>query len=130
MLNVVGGDPSSPPTVTAIPFAPEPKPTANVGPTCDDCDLEGVPLGFSFNFFGQTFTSINISSNGFLSFTDNYSWCCAGEVLPSWSAPQNLIAVAWMDWYPLGDENGTITYETRGTAPDRRFSSMRNGRAK
>ncbi|MFM8513856.1 MAG: HYR domain-containing protein, partial [Bacteroidota bacterium] len=36
----------------------------------DDQTITGIPLGFSFNYFGNTYDSINICSNGWVSFTE------------------------------------------------------------
>jgi N-acetylneuraminic acid mutarotase len=104
--------------VTSIPFDPEPGPFAHSVPACDDCVQEGLPIGFSFSFFGNTYTSFNISSNGFIGFSPG-TWhgCCSGYPIPSADGLNNLIAAAWTDLYPLG--GGGVFYETRGRAPDR-----------
>jgi hypothetical protein len=41
----------------------------NIGNSCDDCATVGVPIGFSFDFYGATHTTANIVSNGNLQFT-------------------------------------------------------------
>jgi N-acetylneuraminic acid mutarotase len=106
-------------SVTSIPFAPEPGPFANsAGLFCDDCTQQGFPIGFSFTFFGNTYTTFNISSNGFIGFSPGMpNGCCSGGSIPSANAPNNIIAAAWTDLYPEG--GGGIFYETRGRAPNR-----------
>jgi N-acetylneuraminic acid mutarotase len=104
--------------VTSIPFDPEPGPFAHAVPACDDCVQDGLPIGFSFSFFGNTYTSFNISSNGFIGFTPGTSsGCCSGRTIPLADGLNNLIAAAWTDLYPPG--GGGVFYETRGRAPDR-----------
>jgi HYR domain-containing protein len=83
-----------------------------------------VPLGFSFNFQGTNYTDVNVFTNGFLLFGavpplpgDGFF---RGGVIPSSINPNNLIAFAWTDWQPEVVPDG-IRYETRGTAPKRRF---------
>jgi hypothetical protein len=79
-----------------------------------------VPLGFSFDFYGTNYTEAYVSSNGFLTFSnDGNSGCCDGGLLPNAATPNNMIAFAWNDLDPsLG---GTIGYTTIGTAPNRVF---------
>ena len=54
-----------------------------------------VNLGFSFNFYGNDYTSAFVSSNGFLSFTNNNQGCCNGYALPG--PINNSIFVGWTD---------------------------------
>ncbi|MBT6745437.1 MAG: T9SS type A sorting domain-containing protein [Flavobacteriales bacterium] len=97
-------------------FAPLPGTGTNV-PLGDDQVSPNLPIGFAFNFFGLTYTDFYISSNGFLSFQDDGSGCCAGQVLPNTNAPNNLIAFQWSDLNP--NDGGTIEYLTVGVAPNR-----------
>ncbi len=82
-----------------------------------------IPVGFSFSFYGNTYDKVNVYSNGFVTFgvpdisADGFY---RGGVIPSSSKPNNLIAFAWMDWSPQAVADG-IRYETRGTAPNRKF---------
>ena len=57
-----------------------------------------IPIGFSFPFYGQTFTSLQIAADGFLMFTPG---AASGEnqPLPSEGAPANLVAAFWDDLY-------------------------------
>ncbi|HEY9013693.1 MAG TPA: kelch repeat-containing protein, partial [Gemmatimonadales bacterium] len=105
-------------TATSIPFAPEPGPFANGGPACDDCVSTGLPIGFSFRFFDNSYTTFNLSSNGFVQFGSSTSnGCCSGRPIPSADEPNNIIAAAWTDLYPHAA--GMISFETRGRAPSR-----------
>jgi hypothetical protein len=52
-----------------------------------------VPIGCPFPFYGHTFTTVNISPNGWLSFTDG-SDNSNNVVLPG-NGPENLIALYW-----------------------------------
>ena len=106
-------------TVASIPFSPEPGPFANnSGLFCDDCTQVGLPIGFSFTFFGNTYTTFNVSSNGFIGFSIfPQSGCCSGGDIPAADALNNLIAAAWTDLDP--SSGGGIFYETRGRAPSR-----------
>jgi len=88
-------------------------------PLSDDVVSSAVAIGFSFNFYGNTYSEVYISSNGFLTFTSGQSsGCCSGQNLPSVSTPNNLVAGFWED---LNLSQGNIRYETLGVAPDREF---------
>ncbi len=78
-----------------------------------------LPIGFTFNFFGNNYTEFRISSNGFVAFTLSTTGCCSGQNIPNPNTPNNLIALAWDDLNPaLG---GSINYFTTGTAPNRKL---------
>jgi subtilisin family serine protease/DNA-binding beta-propeller fold protein YncE len=64
--------------------------------TTDDQISEAIPLGFPFPFYGQTYTAVRVSTNGFLTFIGNdapYS----NKSLPGILAPPALIAPFWDD---------------------------------
>jgi large exoprotein involved in heme utilization and adhesion len=77
----------------------------------DDQVSDMVPLPFSFNYFGTDYTSIYVSSNGFITpvVTGN-NGCCDGSALPSTSGPNATIAGWWTDLNP--SNGGTISYGT------------------
>ena len=89
----------------------------------DDGILKDVPLGFTFNFYGQDYDKVNVYSNGFLQFgtpaIDKFGFM-SGGFIPLASPPTNIIAFAWTDWSPQKVVGG-IRFETRGDAPHRRF---------
>jgi hypothetical protein len=84
-----------------------------------------IPLGFSFNFYGNTYDKVNIYANGFLQFgtpqeDPSRAGFFKGGFIPSAGLPNNIIAFAWTDWSPQLVDGG-VRFETRGTAPNRRF---------
>ena len=54
-----------------------------------------VQFAFPFEYFGQTFTSAWVSTNGFISFQSNNHLCCNGT--PINQAPRNAIYASWSD---------------------------------
>ena len=62
----------------------------------DDEISEPIPLGFPFTFYGETFTSVRIAGNGFLTFTHDAA-PFINQPLPSPGAPGNLVAAFWDD---------------------------------
>jgi hypothetical protein len=109
-------------SVQQIPFQPGPTGLANLGPVCDDCVMNDVPI-FPFTFYGNTYTSLQISSNGFVRFDppNNDSGCCSGRPIPLNDLWNNIIAFAWTDLNPSGELGGRLRYETLGQAPARRW---------
>lgn len=89
--------------------------------TLSDDQVSGaLNIGFTFRFFDNQYTQFYISSNGFITFTSTtVNGCCSGGYIPSSAAPNNIIAAAWNDLYPPG--GGSVTYQTVGTAPNRRL---------
>ncbi len=87
--------------------------------TLDDDELTpALPIGFQFAFYGNIYTEFYISSNGFITFSDEGDdGCCSGQNLPDTNTPNNLIAFDWNDINP--EDGGTMRYTTIGTAPNR-----------
>ena len=115
-------------TESRVPFTPEPSPRFAVASTSisddgwvSDADM---PIGFDFSFYGNTYNKVNIFMNGFLMFgpapAKNQSGSAVGGFLPSTMNPKNIIALAWTDWAPHRTTDA-IRFETRGTAPNRKF---------
>ena len=91
----------------------------DTGIAADDGDMVEAPIGFPFNFYGETYTHVMVGENGYLSFvTDGWS-DSQNAPLPHWDGPNGLIAPFWDDHNI--ENGGAIYYETRGTAPDRQF---------
>jgi hypothetical protein len=67
-----------------------------------DDDHRTVNLPFEFNFYGNNYTSVNISSNGFLTFNEAGADYYYNEQIPSEYVPNDFIAAFWDDLYPGG----------------------------
>lgn len=90
--------------------------------TLGDDATSVVPITFPFIFYGAAYSTVAVSSNGFISFTTTTgAGCCSGQTLPNnpVAAPNNLIALSWEDLAP--NNGGTIRYWVQGTAPNRQF---------
>ena len=76
----------------------------------DDEVRQSIPLGFSFPFYGAHYDAVNISMNGFLSFTST-SRQFFNTTLPDKNAPVNLIAPFWDDFFIYV---GRVMYRSEG----------------
>ena len=85
-----------------------------------------INMGFDFEFYGNTYNQVVLSSNNYLSFNTanagGYSGWAIGAAVPNnFDAPMNAILCPWQDIYPGVNGNGTIQYATIGEAPNRVF---------
>ena len=62
----------------------------------DDAISAAIPIGFSFPFFGNNFTSLHVCTNGFVTFGTAVP-LFFGTSLPSIEAPGNIIGAFWND---------------------------------
>jgi hypothetical protein len=80
---------------------------------------EGVtqlPLPFTFSFYGVPYTSVRVSANGYLSFSDAApQW--VNSMLPTSTVPNSIFAF----WDDLIQRSTGVCVATTGTAPDRTF---------
>ena len=111
-------------TVSRVPFALEPSPS-NVIPTYKDDGFFPffIPIGFEFEYYGVLHDKFSINYNGFILFgplpAGNQAFFVTGNI-PATDNPNNIVALAWTDWNPA-KAPGSIRYETRGEAPNRRL---------
>ena len=88
----------------------------------DDSYTPVIPIGFQFDFFGNTYSDLLISSNNYVTFdlanAGGYSgWNIAGPI-PG-NGTNNSIMAPWQDINPgLG---GIVEWGSFGTAPNRVF---------
>lgn len=76
-----------------------------------------MPIGFTFNFYGNAYLTFYATTSGYVSFgSGSYSW--SNDLIPDWSSPDNFIAPYW-DYGTNYD--GTIYYQTIGSAPNRQL---------
>ncbi len=72
-----------------------------------------VPLGFAFPFYGNSYSSVSISTNGYLQFGASSS-DATNDPIPHTSSPNNIVCPMWDDWLN-NDLQGEIWYATVGT---------------
>lgn len=81
--------------------------------TTDDSNSGPLPIGFTFNYYGTDFTTFNVCSNGWLSFTSTLT-AYTNTALLSASAPLNMLAPFWDDMNPAAAGSGLIYYQNVG----------------
>jgi len=74
-------------------------------------------IGFTFTFFGNSYTQFYVSSNGLVTFGAG-STVATEAVIPSATAPNNFIAAFWDDL--AIDASGNIMYTTVGASPNKK----------
>lgn len=91
----------------------------------DDGYVE-VPIGFNFQFYGNTKTNVFITSNGLLTF-DTATTEYDSECIPTLDDISTFIAPFWDDVDPseantnLIQDQGVVFYQTIGNSPTQRF---------
>ncbi|NOZ70005.1 MAG: hypothetical protein GXP46_12365, partial [Deferribacteres bacterium] len=85
----------------------------------DESGVAGVSIGFDFEFYGTTYSTLTIVSNGYITFGTDIS--ADNSPLPSTQLPDSLIAPFWDDLNPELNAGSAVYYQTTGTAPERRF---------
>ncbi len=71
----------------------------------DEESLGPYPIGFDFNFYGNTYSNFRVCSNGYCTFGDQTVEYNNTEI-PNSDAPNNMLAVYWDD----------MNFDTRGEA--------------
>jgi len=104
--------------------------TVNVAFSADDTNSALITLPFQFTFFGNNYTQLSVSTNGYIDFrtesAGQFSPYQFNSQIPDVSFPvKNSILGCFHD---LDNSNaeGTITYSIIGTAPYRRLVVMFN----
>lgn len=77
----------------------------------DDVTSDPVQIGFAFPFYGTSYTSLRISSNGVVTFDGTAFIPYANTTLPSLLAPVKSIFVLWDDLYLLGTTSQVYTFQ-------------------
>lgn len=85
---------------------------------------ELVDLGFTFTFYGLTYTQAFVHSNGYVSFGQGYYDYGANSDIPNLPEPNNAIYGLWDTLYPVGGDYGQI-YAGQ-VAPDRYVVQYQN----
>lgn len=96
----------------------------------DDSSSDLFSIGFSFAFYGDEYTEINVASNGVVYFGTNTYLGLSNLCLPAESGygtdTNTLIAAFWDDLVPETGpgESGKVFAEILGEAPERRLVIM------
>jgi hypothetical protein len=126
-LFVIKGNSQNNYAVTPIPFQPFSGTLTSLG-TDDDRYSQIINLPFSFDFYGNNYNQIIVSTNGYIDFRTNYAgqyspWSIVYQI-PWTNFPSlNSIFGCYEDLYnnPATGGIGTITYGSYGVAPYRKF---------
>ncbi len=98
--------------------------SANAIATNDDMNSGTISLGFDFTFYGTTYNSVVISTNGYIAFAaapNSFSPFSFSNAIPNANFPvKNAVLGCFHDMNNSNGE-GTITYAVNGTAPYRKF---------
>jgi subtilisin-like proprotein convertase family protein len=83
-----------------------------------DDEIEPLAIGFPFTYFGDVYTTINVSTNGNAQFPPFLSPAFFFDAIPNAEAPNNVLFVLADDYSldELADGNGTIYTQTLGTS--------------
>lgn len=112
--------------VSTIPFSFTSFTGTSLPITSDDVWSSMIPLPFGFCFFGTTYNSILVGSNGIVSFDiSTAGGVCPWPIsagIPSTSYPRASIMGVYNDIDPrFGASTRSIKYSTIGTSPCRQF---------
>jgi hypothetical protein len=86
----------------------------------DDTIVNGVALPFAFTYYGANYTTLSVNTNGLLRF--NYTGTettASNDTVPSFAAPNNLLAPYWDDLVFKSTPN--LRIQTIGAAGARQF---------
>src|SRR5213593_3431837 len=88
----------------------------------DDAAVTNASIGFSFNFYGTSYSNVSFNVNGLMTF-GGASIAYSNINLTTSSPADNLlsIAVLWDDWETQSVGSDAVYYKTTGTAGSRQF---------
>jgi gliding motility-associated-like protein len=84
----------------------------------DDASYGPFNIGFSFTYYGNSYTQFYVNSNGMILFGSGSSTGVEAPI-PTAAVPNNFIAAFWDDL--VVDATGKILYTTIGAAPNRKL---------
>jgi subtilisin family serine protease len=79
----------------------------------DDENAGPLPIGFTFKYYDNQYTTFRVCSNGWLSFSSTVN-SYSNAVIPSASAPLNMLAPFWDDLNLNAVGSGDIFYQNVG----------------
>ncbi len=126
---------------SVIPYNPDPSQGINYlchagivdvprssGINLDDCRWDNISLPFTFTYFGNSFTQMHVSSNGWVGLgATNSTTTGFGVAVPSTNPANNVIFGMLADLTFAGGTGGSIEYFQNGTYPNRSFVILYSG---
>lgn len=114
--------------IVQLPYYPFPFMEGNnLALNTDDLHSGIIPIGFEFCFFGNTYSELVVSTNGYVTFDPSMAntgspWSI-GQPAPNPGVPDNAIMAPWQDINPQTTffTVPAINYHTYGIAPYRKF---------
>lgn len=82
----------------------------------DDSMSTFKPIGFTFSFYGNSYTNFYVCNNGFISFSNDTCAYVNATIITA-GTPNDFIAPFWDDMYT----GGHIYYQTTGTTPNQKL---------
>jgi hypothetical protein len=120
--------PTTPQAFTPVAYGWNATATTATGLTLDD-QSQSFTLPFTFRFYGTDYTSVNVSSNGFLNFGTG-SNASSPVAIPNAAAPNALVAGLWRDLLPdtscTGSGGACITYSSSPTQFVVSYNNVKN----
>jgi gliding motility-associated-like protein len=108
--------------VSQITYVPQTN-NGQLVPLGDDVQSNVYNIGFTFCFYGQSYTQFRIGSNGWVSLGPGIqpaNFTSMQIPTPNAAAPKNCIMGPWQDWNP--GVGGQIRFQTSGVAPCRKLT--------
>ena len=93
------------------------------GVPTDEGYAAAIPIGFTFNYNGINYTTVNVSTNGFISFGGFTGVSYTNSLSGGPTTGRPILAALWDDM----DNGGPSSYTTSGTAPNRVFTVQWTG---
>ena len=87
--------------------------------SADDAVVGPYEIGFSFKYFGNTYTQFHISSNGYIGFNPVSMSSFSNPPIPTANTPNDIICAFFDDTYIYGSTK--VFYLTVGTEPNRKL---------
>jgi hypothetical protein len=86
-----------------------------------DDSVAPITSPFPIAFGGGSFTTLQVGSNGTISFTDAVSPFSNAVIPGQTPVPVTLVAPFWQDLYPVAGTAQNVFWDVVGTAPNRQF---------
>lgn len=87
----------------------------------DDAISAAIPIGFTFNYCGSSYTQLIASSNGWVSFNTDVPNPYGGNTLGNLKSIKPALFPLWDNINGSTSYGGAASYKTTGTAPSREF---------